>query len=121
MAQILVVDDEESIRALIQEILILEGYCVDTASTGAEALEKLRMVRYQLVILDRKMPVMTGIETLTALRTDPEFKNVKVLMCTAAGVIREVEEAFSAGANGYFIKPLRREILIKKVQALLAD
>ncbi len=119
MAHILVVDDEESIRALIKEVLSTQNHTFDEAGTGSEALEKVRGGKYDLVILDRNMPTMTGIQALAILRANPQFQKLKVLMCTSASVTKEVDEAFQAGANDYILKPLNLQMLIKKVQRQL--
>ncbi|MBI3554526.1 MAG: response regulator [Elusimicrobia bacterium] len=121
MAHILVVDDEDSIRALIKEVLSSQGHTFDEAATGTEALERLRKTKYDVVILDRNMPVMDGIQALAVMRASPQFKNVKVLMCTSASVTKEVDEAFAAGANDYILKPLNLQALIKKVQKALGS
>jgi len=119
MAHILVVDDEESIRALIREVLSTQNHTFDEAGTGAEALEKIRAGKYGLVIMDRNMPTMSGIQALSILRANPQYKDLKVLMCTSASVTKEVDEAFQAGANDYILKPLNLQMLIKKVQRQL--
>lgn len=119
MAHILVVDDEESIRALIREVLSTQNHTFDEAGTGAEALEKVRSGKYDLVVMDRNMPTMSGIQALSILRANPQFKDLKVLMCTSASVTKEVDEAFQAGANDYILKPLNLQMLIKKVQRQL--
>jgi CheY-like chemotaxis protein len=119
MAHILVVDDEDSIRSLIREVLSSQNHTFDEAGTGAEALEKVRAGKYDLVILDRNMPTMSGIQALSILRANPQYKNLKILMCTSASVTKEVDEAFQAGANDYILKPLNLQMLIKKVQRAL--
>jgi two-component system chemotaxis response regulator CheY len=119
MAHILVVDDEESIRALIKEVLSSLSCTFDEAGNGSEALEKLRQGKYDLVIMDRNMPTMTGIQALSILRANPQFKALKVIMCTSSSVTKEVDEAFEAGASDYVLKPLNLQILIKKVQKAL--
>lgn len=119
MAHILVVDDEESIRALIREVLSTQNHTFDEAGTGAEALEKVRSGKYDLVVMDRNMPTMSGIQALSILRANPQYKDLKVLMCTSASVTKEVDEAFQAGANDYILKPLNLQMLIKKVQRQL--
>lgn len=119
MAHILVVDDEDSIRALIIEVLSTQNHTFDEAGNGAAALEALRAKKYDLVIMDRNMPTMTGIQALTIIRSSPQFQNMKVLMCTSASVTKEVDEAFEAGANDYVLKPINLQMLIKKVQKAL--
>ncbi len=119
MAHILVVDDEESIRALIREVLSLSSHTFEEAGNGAEALERIRATKYDLVIMDRNMPRMDGIQALTLLRASPQFKDLKVLMCTSSSVTKEVDEAFAAGANDYILKPINLQALVKKVAKAL--
>ena len=119
MAYILVVDDEDSIRALIKEVLSSQNHTFDEAGNGSEALEKVRQAKFDLVIMDRNMPKMDGIQALTLMRANPQFKDLKVLMCTSSSVTKEVDEAFSAGANDYILKPINLQALVKKVQKAL--
>lgn len=115
MARILVVDDDVAIRDLIKEILTGHGHTFDIASSGSEALAKIGKTQYDLVILDRHMPEMSGLKVLKTLRASPATAKLKVLFCTAAGMMAEVDEAFSAGATDYIVKPLEFAKLIAKV------
>lgn len=115
MAHILIVDDEEAIRELIKEVLAIHGHTFDMAGNGAEALERLRKAKYDLIIMDRNMPKMTGVQAVTMLRSNPAFKDVRVIMCTSASVAKEVDEAFNAGANDYILKPINLQLLAAKV------
>ena len=121
MARILVIDDEASIRDLLKEILTGHGHQVETGADGREAVQLARKNRYDLLILDRNMPFMTGLEAAQMIRADAknENRNVKILMCTSASFPREVDEAFDAGANDYLLKPLNLKSLNQKVQSLL--
>ena len=119
MAHILVVDDDLSIRTLIKEALAMRsGHTFDLAARGAEALEKIRSARFDLVILDRTMPEMDGIQVLKKLRSNPGTSTLKVLMCTGAGMMADVEEALRAGASDYIVKPLDIAKLSIKVERL---
>lgn len=115
MAHILVVDDEESIRELIKMVLERDGHAVDAAGGGREALEALGRGRYDLVILDRSMPGIGGVEVLREMAKDPALRGVKAIMCTAAGMMNDVDEALSAGAVDYVVKPLDIAVLSQKV------
>jgi len=120
MARVLIVDDEESIRDLIKEVLIPEGHELELAESGVAALEILRRKTADLVIVDRNMPGMTGIELVQLIRRNPKTKDAKILMCTASSVTKEVDEAFSAGADDYVLKPLSFAALLSKVAKALA-
>lgn len=119
MARILVVDDEESIRELLKDLLTMDGHEVDQAADGAEAVAAVKKKTYDLVILDRNMPKTDGILALTIMRCNDALKNMKVIMCTSVSVNKEVEEAFEAGACDYILKPLNLPVLIKKVNKAL--
>lgn len=120
MAHILIVDDEEAIRDLIKEVLAINGHSFDMAANGAEALEKIRGKKYDLVIMDRNMPKMTGIQAATMIRTNPKYNDLKIIMCTSASIAGEVDEAFQAGATDYILKPINLQLLSGKVAKHLA-
>lgn len=120
MARILIVDDEESIRDLIKEVLSSEGHEFHLAADGAQAFEILRKKAVDLAIVDRNMPGMTGIEVVQLIRMNPKTSSVKVLMCTGSSVTKEIDEAFAAGADDYVLKPLNFAQLVAKVAKALA-
>lgn len=119
MAHILVADDEDYIRSMVQETLGMQGHIVDLAVNGHEAVEMLKKNVYDLVILDRNMPVLTGIDALTIIRANPKYNGLKVLMLTSASVTKEIDEAFQAGANGYILKPFAVPKFLEKVERTL--
>lgn len=121
MARILIVDDEESIRDLIKEVLSSGGHEFTLAASGAEAFEALRKKAMDLAIVDRNMPGMTGIEVVQLIRQNPKTSAMKVLMCTGASVTKEIDEAFAAGADDYVLKPLNFAQLLGKVAKALAS
>ncbi|MFA6092649.1 MAG: response regulator [Elusimicrobiota bacterium] len=120
MAKILIADDEEPIRSLVKRLLSIHGHKVDGAADGAEAIEMLQKGSYDLVILDRQMPKLSGIEVLAIVRTNPKFQSLKILMFTQASTTKDVDEAFESGVDGYIVKPFRGQQFFDKVQALLA-
>jgi CheY-like chemotaxis protein len=120
MARVLIVDDEEYIRDLIKEVLLAQGHEFELAAGGTEALEILRKKSIDLVIVDRNMPGMTGIEVVQLVRQNPKTKAIKILMCTGSSVTKEIDEAFAAGADDYVLKPLSFPALIGKVAKALA-
>lgn len=100
MEKILVVDDEENIRLLYQEELEEEGYTVDVAAHGREALDKLGTFNPDLITLDIKMPGMDGVETLQRIR---EVKrNVPVILCSAYGEYKQ--DLTTWASDAYVIK-----------------
>jgi two-component system response regulator PilR (NtrC family) len=102
---ILVADDEQLLRDLLVKILSKEGYQVETAVDGEEALEKLRQNRYSLLISDIKMPRLNGFELLKQVKqTYPEMG---VIMMTAYGDSFSVKDSLLLGADEYITKPFK--------------
>ena len=120
MARILVVDDDVSIRELLKEFLTSLGHEVETGADCREAVQLVRKRPYALAILDRNTPFMTGVEAIELIRADPKNQKLKIMMFTSASMVREVEEAFRAGADDYLLKPINLKLLNDKVQTLLA-
>lgn len=115
--KILIVDDEEGIRELLQDFLKAEGFICDTANDGVEALEKFRNNGFDLVISDIRMPVMGGLELLRNIKQIDDL--TAVIMITAVKDINVAIEALTMGAYGYVIKPFKlQEILINVERAL---
>lgn len=109
MQKILVVDDEQNIRRMLNRVLSSEGFIVKEAINGLEALKRLEEEDYSLVLLDLKMPGLNGIETLKKIR---EFDiNLPIIMISAYGSISEAVEAMKLGALDYLIKPFDIEEL----------
>ena len=111
---ILVVDDEESVRNLLQRILAEAGYDVTAAADGNEALYKLSSGETKIVLSDIKMPGLSGIEVLTKLSDSwPEYC---VIMVTALGDLQTAVDALKLGAFDYITKPFEQEAVKVKVQ-----
>ena len=118
-ANILVTDDEKSIRNSLKEILEFEGYEVYEAENGAEALDKVRSAPPDLVILDVMMPKMSGREVLTEMRADPRTASVPVLMLTAKSEDSDVVVGLQLGADDYVTKPFSMSVLMARVATIL--
>ncbi len=101
---ILIVDDEKEIRNLFQDFLTQEGYKVFTASDGGEAISLGKQNRFDLALLDIKMPGMDGIETFQELR---KFKkDLEVIILTGHGTLNTAKEAMKLGAYDFLTKPV---------------
>lgn len=114
--KILIVDDEQNIRMTLKHCLKGEGYDIGMAVNGEEALEKIKSDDFDLVLLDIKMPGLSGMEVLKKLR-DHE-NEVKVIMMTAYGTVERAVEAMKLGAIDFISKPFTPEEIreiIKKV------
>jgi two-component system response regulator MprA len=114
--RILVVDDDPEIVSLVRRGLAYEGYTVDTAGDGTEALTKARDREPDLVILDIMMPGMDGIEVAKRLR---QGGNVPILMLTAKGTVTDKVTGLESGADDYLVKPFAFDELLARVRALL--
>jgi DNA-binding NtrC family response regulator len=105
MKKILVVDDDQQMRLDLTEILSMEGYDVDSAGSGEEALKFIQRNGYDIVISDLKMPGMNGLELLARIK---ELKtDTRVIMITAYATIESAVEAMRRGASDYISKPFK--------------
>jgi DNA-binding response OmpR family regulator len=115
-ARVLVVDDDPDVREIVATVLGDDGYEVDTASNGAEALHKVGEHEPDAVILDAMMPVMDGYEFLKLWRTRPVEERAPVLVVSA---IRDWRAARDAGAQGYLSKPFDLDSLEAALRTVL--
>ncbi|MGB3344341.1 MAG: response regulator transcription factor [Aequorivita sp.] len=116
---ILLVDDEPDIIEIVRYNLALEGYRVETAEDGLEAISKAQKFRPQLILLDVMMPKMNGIETCKRLREIPELSEMVIAFLTARGEDFSQMNGFEAGADDYITKPIKPKVLVSRVKALL--
>lgn len=122
-ADILVVDDHALDRKLLTAYLTPEGYAVDTAGDGVEAWGKLNAEpeRYDVVLLDRTMPRMDGMQLLTRMKEDESLRMVPVIMQTALARRDHILEGIRAGAYYYLTKPYDVDMLKSVVKTAVAD
>lgn len=116
MKQCLVVDDSSVIRKVARRIMEEVNFEVTEAENGQDALDKCRQNLPDIILLDWNMPVMDGLEFLTALRKDPCGEAPKVIFCTTENDMDHITKAISAGANEYIMKPFDKEIIISKLK-----
>ena len=112
---ILIIDDEEANLLLIGGRLTSQGYAVQTAGGGHEALLMLQAQHFDLVLLDLMMPKMDGLATLDAIRSNPLMDAVPVIMLTASGAREDVVHCLSLGAVDYLVKPINPNELKARV------
>src|SRR5213079_3535227 len=115
--RVLVADDERAVRESLRRALVLEGYEVELASGGREALESVGNGRADVVVLDVLMPDIDGLEVCRRLRGGGD--RVPVLMLTARDAISDRVEGLEAGADDYLVKPFDLDELIARLRALL--
>ncbi|MEM2443373.1 MAG: response regulator [Candidatus Bathyarchaeia archaeon] len=114
MPSILIVDDDESIRRTLAMILEERGYTVDTAESGREAIQKSMENFYNLALIDIKLPDMKGTSLLTEMK-DTVPKMIKIIM-TGYPTLENAIEAVNKGADGYIIKPINVDELLRKIE-----
>jgi len=112
----LVIDDSRATRSILKKILKELAIDCSEASNGREALEKLRtMVVPDLILVDWNMPEMNGYDFVCAIRKDPAYEEVKLVMVTTESEITQVTRALEAGANEYVMKPFTADVLKDKL------
>lgn len=116
MAKILVVEDDLALSLLLKETLQKEHYQVDAANNGDVADDYLKAFEYDLLILDRNLPGVSGVDFCRCYRRN---SSGPVLMLTGMGSITDKEEGFEAGADDYLTKPFHMKELLLRVKALL--
>ncbi|HEX5502626.1 MAG TPA: response regulator transcription factor [Thermomicrobiales bacterium] len=119
MARILVVDDEEHIRQLVTLYLSKEGYRVETAATGHEALTRVYAARPDLVILDLMLPETDGWEVCRELRRSRATEDLPIIMLTARDDLIDKVLGLELGADDYLTKPFNPRELVARVRAVL--
>ncbi|HCA79554.1 MAG TPA: response regulator [Bacteroidetes bacterium] len=117
--KILVAEDQQHIRSLIEYKLTNSGYTVVCAEDGKSALEKAGQIIPDLILLDVMMPLMTGFEVLAALKTDEKTRNIPILMVTAQSKENEVLKGLELGADDYITKPFSPNELAARVKNIL--
>lgn len=117
--KILVVDDQLGVRLLLSEALEDEGFTIETAANGKEALEKIEVMQPELILLDLKMPIMTGTEVLEQLNSKGIQK--KVIMMTAYGEEDIQETIRYQGVCGYINKPFDLDEVKEKISRIYSD
>lgn len=118
--RVLVADDDEDVRALIEFTLEAAGYQVLTTGDGLSALSLAVQHRPQLILLDVVMPGMNGLDICYELRAKPRTTDIPVLMLSGRDAADDIDLGMTLGANYYMTKPFRPQELVNRVQRLLA-
>jgi phosphate regulon transcriptional regulator PhoB len=117
--KILVVEDESDIRELIRYNLVQEGFAVEEAADGAEALERITRRAPDLMLLDLMLPRMPGLELCRQLRAQPETAQLPIIVLTAKGSELDRVLGLEMGADDYIVKPFSPREVVARVKALL--
>jgi len=116
----LVVDDFSTMRRIVRGLLKEMGYeNIDEAEDGAVALSMVKRNSYDFVVSDINMPNMNGFEFLKAVKADPKYHKLPVLMVTAEARKEDIVLAVQSGAAGYIVKPFSKATLEDKVQKIM--
>ncbi len=118
-ARVLIVDDDPDIREVVAAMLEAVGLIVVAAASAEEALERVRLEAFDLLVLDWNLPKMTGLDLCRILRKEPDYASLPVLFLTANASSQDMVEAFACGGDDYVVKPFRAPELGARIFSLL--
>ena len=118
---VLLVEDNVSMRDVLQQLLELAGARVDTAENGEVAVQRVKATRYDLVLMDMQMPVLGGLDATQMIREDPAHQNLPIVALTAGGFNEDRDRFFAAGVNDYLTKPFEYKDLIAALERNLPN
>jgi CheY-like chemotaxis protein len=119
MAKIVIAEDEPDIRELVAFTLRFAGHEVITGANGQEGYELAKEHKPDLVMLDVRMPKMTGYEACQSIKAEPEIAHIPVVFLSAKGQESEIEQGLAVGAEEYLLKPFAPDQLTQKVTEVL--
>ena len=123
LPRLLLVDDDRVMRTVLAETLLQQGYHVDLASNGQEALEQLtkHSAHIDALVLDREMPGMNGLELVRRMKAEPQFASIPVIMLTGTSESHKIQEGIDAGVYYYLIKPADNILLRSVIESALRE
>jgi CheY-like chemotaxis protein len=119
VGKLLVVDDDGVSRAVLQNLLEMQGHSVEVARDGTEGLARARQEKFDLILLDLLMPGMDGHEVVETLKADPDLRGVSVVMISSVEDMKEVVKCVKLGADDYIFKPFDEVLLKTRVDSCL--
>ena len=119
MSKILIAEDERDIRDLVAFTLRFAGHEVVVATNGEEAVETALQANPDLILMDVRMPRMTGYEACKVMKANPDLKDIPVVFLTARGQESEIQQGLDVGAEEYLLKPFAPDQLTTRVKAIL--
>ncbi len=121
MVKLLIIEDDPLISRMYNRLFTLEGYQVEIANNGQEGFVKAKTISPSLILLDVMMPTMNGLQTLEALKSDPQTKMIPVIMLSNLTGEQDAEDALNKGAVKYIIKSAYEpEDIAKMIKEFLA-
>ncbi len=120
MAKILIAEDEPDIRELVAFMLRFAGYEVLAASNGEEAVQTATRDTPDLILMDVRMPRMTGYDACRLMKANPDLRDVPVVFLSAKGQESEIQSGLDAGAEEYLLKPFSPDELTNRVRSILS-
>ena len=120
MARILIAEDEPDIRELVAFTLRFAGHDVTATANGEEAYQQAPKVMPDLILMDVRMPRMTGYEACRLMKADPAVKHIPVVFLSAKGQDSEIQTGLEAGAEEYLLKPFAPDQLTERIKTILA-
>ncbi len=118
ISKVMVVDDSPTERHFLSEILTKQGYQVIMAESGEEAMEKAKVQKPDLILMDVVMPGLNGFQATRAITKDDATKHIPVIMCTSKGQETDKVWGMRQGARDYLVKPVNQDELLRKIAAL---
>jgi len=119
--RVLVVEDEDNIALALDYLMTREGYDHDRIASGGQAMDRIRAMRPDLVLLDVMLPEVSGYDICRDVRDDPALSEVKILMMTARGSAMERKRGLELGADGFISKPFELQDLRAEIRRLLGQ
>lgn len=117
--RVLIVEDEDNIAIALDYLMTREGYEHERIASGAEALDRIRSLKPDLVLLDVMLPEVSGYEICQNVRSDESLADVRILMMTARGSAMERRKGLALGADGFIAKPFELKELREEVHRIL--
>jgi twitching motility two-component system response regulator PilH len=118
VSKVLVVDDSPTERHILTEILTSNGYKVEIAEDGDQAVSKAKAVMPDLVLMDVVMPGLNGFQATRSITKDEATKHIPVILCTTKDQETDKVWGIRQGAKDYIVKPVNKDELLKKIRAL---
>jgi CheY-like chemotaxis protein len=120
MARILIAEDEPDIRELVAFTLRFAGHEVTATANGEEAIQQAYQLIPDIIIMDVRMPRMTGYDACRAMKADKLLKDIPVVFLSAKGQDSEIQAGLDVGAEEYLLKPFAPDQLAERIKAILA-